>query len=92
MRSAVAESIRANQDLVCRLCSTEGRDWEGRVLRLSIYVVTKSHRRLRGKQRILVVVSLVWNVLVGRRVLITLSILMFPRHSLTQGSLGSSRN
>ena len=79
----VAESIRANEDVVCPLYCTEGRDWEGRILRLSINVVTDSVRRLRGKQRIPVVfsrvITLVWNILVGRRVRITLSIQMCPR-------------
>ena len=28
----VAESIRVNEDLVCRLSPTDGRDWEGQIM------------------------------------------------------------
>ena len=53
----VAESIRANEVLVCRLSPTKGRDWEGQILRLNNNVISNSVRRLRGKQRIPAVVS-----------------------------------
>ena len=53
----VAESIRSNEDLWCRLSAIEGRNWEGRILRLSNSVITNSFRRLRGRQRIPVVAT-----------------------------------
>ena len=83
----VVESIRVNEDLVRGLSPAEGRDWERQIPRLNNNVISHSVRRHRGKHRS----HLVWNVLVGRRVLFPVSILMFPRRSLTLASLGSSR-
>ena len=53
----VAESICVNEDLVCRLNPTEGRYWEGQILRLNYNVFSDSVRCLRGKKCIPVVVS-----------------------------------
>ena len=47
----VAELIRVNEDLVCRISPTEGRHREGQILRLHINVSGNRVRGLRGKQR-----------------------------------------
>ena len=69
----VAESIRVNEDLLCRMSPTEGCDREGLILRLDTNVFGNSVTRLRGKSVLLwwfvMSTHLFWNVWVGRRIL-----------------------